>query len=454
MTRALCRRQRAHVVTWLLVTAGTVACKGGDSSRTPLSAAPSTSFQRLQAQVFEKSCAFTACHAAVNSSGSALVLTGQDVYARLLGVSPANTVARADGLRLVVPGKPDSSLLWHKLNVWISGHHVHDYGAAMPQAGQSLSVEQLDFVRQWIERGASATDDAVNPQLLSGTTRPQDLPYVPLVKPVNGYQLTLQSFTTKPSFERELFVYRPVGNSADVYVNRIQTNMRRGSHHFVLYTFTPAMPSFLVPPSGQVRDIRNSDGTYNILNLIPMEYHVFFAGTQTLASDYTFPPGVALRLPAGAMLDINSHYVNSSPQDLVGEAEANLYTVPQEQVQTVASTLNLNNTDLTLPPGRDTTITRTFKFTTLTRVVMLTSHMHARGQSFVIRIAGGPRNGEVVYTSTSWDHPQILSFESPIVLQPGEGLTSAVTYRGDASKVVRFGLTSEDEMDIVFGYWY
>ena len=458
VSRGVTHRVRAKAVGELfaaaLIVLAVAACSGGDSSRTPLSAGPSTSFQRLQTVILEKSCGFTACHAPGNTGGSSLVLTGTDVYAHLVGATPKNTVARADRLSLVMPGKPDSSLLWHKLNGWISGHHSHDYGASMPQAGQSLSVEQLDFVRQWIERGASATDDGVNPQLLSGTTRPQDLPYTPLVKPASGYQLTLQSFSVKPSFERELFVYRPVGNTADVYVNRIQSNMRRGSHHFVLYTFVPTTPSFAIPAADQVRDIRNNDGTYNILNLIPMGYHLFFAGTQTQTSDYTFPPGVALRLPAGAMIDVNSHYVNSSAQDLVGEAEANLYTVPQSEVQLVASTLNLANTDLTLPQGRDTTISKTFKFTTTTRIVALTSHMHGRGQSFVIRISGGARNGEVVYTSTSWDHPPIISFATPIVLQAGEGLTSSVTYKGDPSKVVRFGLTSDDEMDIIFGYWY
>ena len=63
-------------------------------------------------------------------------------------------------------------------------------------------------------------------------------------------------------------------------------------------------------------------------------------------------------------------------------------------------------------------------------------------------------NGEVVFTNTSWDHPPFVAFDTPIVLQPGEGLTSEVTFHGDASKVVRFGLTSQDEMDIIFGYWY
>ena len=128
--------------------------------------------------------------------------------------------------------------------------------------------------------------------------------------------------------------------------------------------------------------------------------------------------------------------------------------MPAAQVQFEATALNLNNTDLTLPAGRDTTIRKAFRFSKLTRVVMLTSHMHKRGTRFVIRISGGARDGEVVYQSDAWDHPPIVSFATPITLNAGEGLVSEVTYHGDPAKVVRFGLTAEDEMDIIFGYWY
>ena len=433
-----------------------VACSGGskgEAAAPTVTLGASTSFQRIQSQVFEKSCAFTSCHAP-GSTASSLVLTGSGVHARLLGVLPVNATARNDGLKLVVAGKPDSSLLWHKLNQWLAGHHAHDYGGAMPQSAPSLSVEQLSFVRQWIENGASATTDDVDPALLLGTTRPETAPYTPLVPPTAGFQLKLSSFAVRSGFERELFDYKVVGNTSDVWVNRIQTQMRVGSHHFVLYTFNPGTPTAVLPAVGAVRDIRNTDGTYNVLNMVPMEYHVFFAGTQATSSDFRFPAGVALKIPAGQAIDLNSHYVNASAQDVTGEAEANLWTVPASQVTQAASTLNLSNTDLTIPAGRDTTITKTFRFSTLTRVVALTSHMHARGTKFVIRIAGGARNGEVVFTNTSWDHPPFVAFDTPIVLQPGEGLTSEVTFHGDASKVVRFGLTSQDEMDIIFGYWY
>lgn len=427
------------------------AC-GGDRGSSTGPVGSSTSFARIQASVFEKSCALSSCHSTANAGVSGLALTGSGVYGNLVGSMPTNTVARADGLRRVLAGKPDSSLLWHKLNGWIAGHHSHDYGAAMPLAGQALPAGQLEFIRQWIAAGASATTDAIDPKLLEGTNAA--LPYTALAPPAQGYQLKLQPFSVQATFEREFFDYLAVGNTQEAWVNRIQTNMRTGSHHFVLYTFDPSMPSILLPATGVIRDLRDANGTYNIGTLVAMEFHVFFGGSQLQQSDFTFPPGVAMRLPAGARIDVNSHYVNSSSTAITGEAEANLYTIPASQVQNEARALFLNNTDILVPQGRDTTIRKTFKFNQLTRVVMLTSHMHKRGTKFAIKISGGARDGETIFTTTDWAHPVILGFNTPLVLQAGEGLVSEVTYHGDAGKIVRFGLTSDDEMDIIFGYWY
>jgi hypothetical protein len=448
------RRVRPGAATALLAALAFLStnCSGDNSSGGPTATAASTSFARIQEQVFAPSCAFSACHAPGNSSGSNLVLTGSGVYDALVNIAPAQAVARSDGLKRVVPGKPDSSLLWHKVNGFLAGHHAHDYGAPMPYAGQSLPAGQIEFIRQWIAGGASASTDIVNPDLLTSTA--SVVPYVPIAPPASGFQVRMMPFTIGKSTEREVFLYTPVGNAQETWVNRIQTHMRTGSHHFVLYSFAANTPGFVLPQAGIVRDLKDANGAYQPLTLASMAFHVFFAGTQASDGDYTFPPGVAIRIPANAQLDLNSHYVNSTTLAASGEAEANLHTVPAAQVQFEAEPLNLVNTDLTLPAGRDTTIRKTFRFTKLTRVVMLTSHMHKRGLRFVVRVSGGPRNGEVVYQSEAWDHPPILALTTPLVLQPGEGLTSEVTYRGDPSKVVRFGLTADDEMDIIFGYWY
>ena len=122
--------------------------------------------------------------------------------------------------------------------------------------------------------------------------------------------------------------------------------------------------------------------------------------------------------------------------------------------ENVAKTFDLNNLEIVLPAGERKTLVKNFTFNEQTRVVLLTSHFHKLGEKFVIKIYGGPRNGEIIYTNTDWEHPASISYTTPIVLKAGEGLTSEVTYYNKTNKTVTFGLTSEDEMNIIFGYYY
>lgn len=426
------------------------ACAGGDGKGSTGSA--NSSFAQLQVQVLDKSCAMSGCHVA-GSRNTPLVLTGGDVHARLVGVAPTNAAARGDGLLLVDPGNPARSLLWHKVTV-VPGHHSPSYGGVMPLGQSALSVEQVEFVRQWIERGAPRDGAVVPAALLAGTTPQSTAAYVPLTPPGagSGFQLKVAPFPVSPKFEREFFTYTRVGNADTAYVSRIDMQMRNGSHHLIAYDFAGDLPATLRPPEGVLRDIRNPDGSQNLPNMFAMAWHVFLAGAQTPRSTYEFPAGVALRLPPNARLDLNSHYVNAGTREIVGEAEVNLLTVPRSAVTKVAEALFLSNQQITIPAGRDTTIATTFRMAKATQVLMLSSHMHKRGIRFRIRWVGGARDGELLYDSDNWEHPAIVNFPTPLQLAVGEGLRSEVTYRGDATRVVRFGLTSEDEMGIIFGY--
>jgi hypothetical protein len=186
-----------------------------------------------------------------------------------------------------------------------------------------------------------------------------------------------------------------------------------------------------------------------------MAYHVFFAGAMSQAVDISFPVSVALRLAPNAALDANVHYVNGTTGAITGEAYANLYTVPVAQVKNVARPLNLGNTELVLPPRQRTTVTKSFAVTdSAIRIVLLTSHMHRHGERFVIKVRGGVEDGQVLYSTTEWQHPAVLTFDTPIVLRRGQSLVSEITYYNEGDVTLRFGLTSEDEMGIIFGYFY
>jgi hypothetical protein len=161
-----------------------------------------------------------------------------------------------------------------------------------------------------------------------------------------------------------------------------------------------------------------------------------------------------LELPPQMKLDMNSHYVNKSTTGIYGEVSVNLHTVPLSQVSKIAKPLNLANQTLNILPGERKTYTKNFTFDTEVNVFLLTSHTHKLAEKFVIKIYGGARNGEIVYSNTDWQHPPNKTFDTPIVLKPGEGLTSEITYFNSTAKTVKFGLTSEDEMGIIFGYIY
>jgi hypothetical protein len=441
----------------IALTLGLMAC-GGDQSATNQPQVASGSFAQLQRAVLTPSCAVSGCHVSESAAASGnLVLSPDVAYDNLVGARPSNLAAQRDGLKRVSPFKPDSSLLFQKIALALAAHGGN-YGNVMPVGSQALPQGQVDFIRKWIEAGAPRTGDVADATLLANKTPQSASVFVPLVAPPTGqgFQIHVDSFGVRPNFERELFVYRSLGNAADIYVNRIQTSMRALSHHFVLYSIDPSMaPGWpCVPAANVVRDIRNADGSMNLLNMIPMACHAFVAGSMTQTSDYVFPPGVALRLPASMSIDMNVHYVNRTASEVPGEAYANLYTVPLAQVQKVAHTLNMSNTSFSLPAGKETTIEKTFTVSQPTTVFMLTSHMHMLGTRFQIKIVGGSRDGELVYESTDWEHPQTITFTQPIVLQAGQGLKSVITWNNTTNHVVTFGLQSTDEMGIIFGYYY
>jgi len=434
-----------------------MAC-GGDQSATNQPQLASGSFAQLQTSVLTPNCAVSGCHVSASAAASGnLVLSPDVAYDDLVGARPSNLAAQRDGLKRVTPFKPDSSLLFQKVVLALAAHGGN-YGNVMPVGAQALPQGQVDFIRKWIEAGAPRTGDVADAALLTNKTPQSASVFVPLVAPAagQGVQIRVDSFGVRPNFERELFVYRSLGNAADIYVNRIQTSMRALSHHFVLYAIDPSMaPGWpCTPAPNVVRDIRNADGSMNLLNMIPMACHVFVAGSMTQTSDYVFPTGVALRLPASMSIDMNVHYVNRTTAEVPGEGYANLYTVPLAQVQKVAHTLNMANTSFSLPAGKETTVEKTFTVSQPTTVFMLTSHMHMLGTRFQIKIVGGSRDGELVYESTDWQHPPTITFAQPIALQAGQGLKSVITWNNTTNHVVTFGLQSTDEMGIIFGYYY
>ena len=427
---------------------------------TPNPVSEVSSFTLMQDKILTPTCATSGCHASTSDNTfkqHGLVLEKSVAFQNLVGVTPVNELSKADGHLRVKAYKSLESLLYHKLN-WDAVHHGgKQYGLPMPLGSTALSVGQIEFVRRWIEAGAPAVGTVADAKLLDDKT--PSISVVdnfkamssPKTEGVEGFQLKVDKFEVAPNFERELFVRRNVGNTAEIYVNRIKLQSRPNSHHMVLYDYRNLVG---LPAIDVVRDLRNPDNGLNISTIQQMANHIFLGGGTQANQEFVFPEGTALLLPANYSMDLNPHYFNKTNTVLYGENYVNLYTTAKSNVKYVVKTIDFNNINLTIPANAKTIISKDFSFSTNVKIVSLTSHTHKFGEKYVIKIKGGTRNGEVVYENLDWEHPAVINFKTPISLKKGEGLTSVVTYNNTSSKNLTFGLTSDDEMNIIFGYYY
>ncbi len=413
-----------------------------------------STWEIIQDSILTPSCALSGCHSAATDatySQHNLVLTKGNAYDNLINKTPKNTFAAADGLARVKPGDFLKSLLYHKIDCQ-TGHHTSNYGATMPIGGTFLTLGQIEFIRQWINRAAPSSGTVVDEAVLNNRIN-CSVPFVPLPPPAasEGFQLKTDAFTVNPNTEKEIFIRRNTPNTSTTYINKYTLRGRANSHHFVLYGF---QNTTILPPTNVLRDLYNTDGSINVTTFTQMQNHIFLGGGTDVNSTYSFPAGVALKVPAATAFDLNAHYFNKQNTSLPGENYINLYTVPQSAVVKEAKSINFANLNFSIPAGQRKTVTTNFTFSNSVTVFMLTSHFHKLGEKFVIKIWGGPRNGEVVYENTDWQHPLTINYPTPIQLNAGEGLTSVVTYNNTTNRTVTFGLTSEDEMNIIFGYYY
>ncbi len=444
------------IISFLAIFSG---CTKKVNDDTPLTTEVS-SFSLMQDKILTPTCATSGCHAST-ADGSfkqhGLVLEKSVAYENLIGIMPFNALSKADGHLRVKAFKSLESLLYHKLNWDLSHHGGKQYGTPMPLGSTALSLGQIEFVRRWIEAGAPKTGTVADAKLLDDKTSSVSTTddFVSMKTPqqegLAGFQLKVDKFTIQPNFEREIFVRRNVGNTAEIYINRIKLQSRSNSHHMVLYDFrnTAALPAI-----DQIRDLRNPDNSLNLITAFQMSNHVFLGGGTQANQVYDFPEGTALLLPANSSIDLNPHYFNKTSNTLVGENVVNLYTTDKTKVKYVVKTLDFNNTNLPIGANQKITFTKDFTFDKNVKIVSLTSHTHKFGEKYIIKIKGGARDGEIVYENLDWEHPLVVNFATPISLKKGEGLTSVVTYNNKSNQKINFGLTSDDEMNIIFGYYY
>ena len=434
-----------------------------------------STYHDIQEYVFDKSCASSTCHAApANSRG--LSLEYGLSYDALIGVVPQNPAAAAAGMKLVDPNNPENSFLLTKL----IGPESNDQGSRMPFGGGMIHNGKIDAIRTWIAAGAPETGKIAGIGDL-GVLRDPDEVFEPPAPPPpgQGYQLHLPPFKIEPGTEREVYYATSIkdenGNpvEGDIFINRVEIFYPAGSHHFIIYRLTEEGLAKGLLKNGIVPDIAvNSADTFRELDTDEPDPvfgyfgvdRLFVVGTQTDDTLFQFPEGVGLRLPADTVYDLNSHYINLlGTEPLIGETYVNIYTIPEEEVKYEAIEIFVSNRAINVPPGTtrvakltwyvaDELDTREHDPNTEISVFLLTSHMHRHGELFEIFQKS---TGDLLHRSIAYDDAPINLYTPALRLDPNDGLNFQCTHNNyDTNEPLIFGLTSEDEMCIIFGYYF
>jgi hypothetical protein len=310
----------------------------------------------------------------------------------------------------------------------------------------------LAFNKTCITAGAPANGVVADAALLNDTTRYSPPEFKVLQPPAKGLHFHLGPFNVWPAqvYDREFLYFEPHVTTEDLYITRYEISFRPGSHHFILFNYTSGMS----PPAPRVyRDVRNQQGNtdWNVLiqlgQLFPFNALV---GTQTPYANYHFPPGVALRLPAGSGFDLNSHSVNRTGQTQIGEVYVNLFTADRSEIEHVAEVGNFGNIDIKLPPNQVTTLSKTFAFQETSHIIQMYTHAHEHMTEFSVTRVGGPRDGELLYWTNDWAHPPTLEFDPPLTINAGEMVKLTTTYNNQTNNWISFGPLSSDEMQFLF----
>jgi hypothetical protein len=251
------------------------------------------------------------------------------------------------------------------------------------------------------------------------------------------------------------FVAPPEG----LYIRRDEVRYSPGSHHVLLYrtpyTSLPTMDhrGNAVDPTA-VFDCPEGPGSY-------FQVTGIIGGAQSTHGDsmVDLPDGVAVKVAGGAVLLMNTHYLNASPEPRQTTARINLYTVPKEEVRAEAGVMFLYNPFIRVPEGGTASARLRCRINQDITLVNAQSHMHQRGVGYVAELlapgsASDAAIPERIYENTAWEEVPVKRFAEGKPIAAGSFIDYRCDYRNTEGREILQGPSARDEMCMFLGAYY
>jgi copper type II ascorbate-dependent monooxygenase-like protein len=253
--------------------------------------------------------------------------------------------------------------------------------------------------------------------------------------------------------ERCQLVMAPAGG---LFIRKDEVRFTAGSHHVLLYQ----TPYTSMPTRNRHGDEVNGAEVHDCADGAIDAWKVtgVVAGSQSRDGDSIvgeLPEGVAIKIAPGAVLLMNTHYLNASSEAVDADARINLYTLPEEQVKTEAGVMFFYNPFIRVPANGKASAQMRCPVAHDISVVRVQSHMHRRGVGFLATRGDAAGAGqEEIYTSHTWEQVPAKGFQPLLDVKAGESLEYRCDYTNTEARDVTQGLTTRDEMCMLIGPYF
>ncbi len=239
------------------------------------------------------------------------------------------------------------------------------------------------------------------------------------------------------------FVKMPEGGG-ELFVSGGEYDTTAGTHHFLVFRTDPEMPA---PALNEPVDCYEGDGA--------MRWERgYVTGGQLEHEAADFPAGLALPFEPGAILLMQSHVVNPSPEPIDAKVHVELRTIPPSEVQARVGTFRFYDPFIHVPAGGAGTASMRCHIHHPVNLLSAGSHMHSRGIEYRAYADGpGAAASAPFFSTTDWQHPE--PWTGLMTLPAGSALRFECDYQNTSDfDVVQGPSAVDDEMCMLSGFYY
>jgi hypothetical protein len=269
-----------------------------------------------------------------------------------------------------------------------------------------------------------------------------------------GVQYSMQT-TIAASTEDERC--RFVQTTEDMWVSHEDVRYTPGSHHFLVWN-----TSYTTIPTVNIQGA--TVDTTQVFDCVGgpaagWKTEQIFGGAQAADAPPLLgelPTGVALHIPAGSVLVLDLHVLNTTATALTPTAVINMDTIPQSQVTQEAGIYFFYNPFIVVPPNSMAEAHMSCPVTSDVTLVTTQTHMHKWG-------LGGAANLEEstgammkqLYTSSVWTDPPVTEWSPGMALTAGQQIDYECHYENTGTTTIVQGLSAAtNEMCVLMGAYY